>query len=93
MKSYYLANVRKAKKAKEEREALREENSKLKMENKRLLKMETENKENRKLKMENERLLHQNGELLDTVRMASLMGCFENLDKAKSKDGKHKMLK
>ena len=71
VKSYYLANVRKAKKAKEEHKALREENI--------------------KLKMENERLSHQNGELMDTLRMASLMGCFENLDKAKSKDSTAKM--
>ena len=47
--------------------------------------------ENIKLKMENERLSHQNGELMDTLRMASLMGCFENLDKAKSKDSTAKM--
>ena len=73
VQSYYLANVRKAKKAKEEHKALREENI--------------------KLKMENERLSHQNGELMDTLRMASLMGCFENLDKAKSKDATPKMSK
>ena len=73
VKSYYIANVAKAKKAKDERDALRVENS--------------------KLKMENERLLAQNGELMDCVRMASLMGCFDNLDKEKSKDAKPKLSK
>ena len=33
-----------------------------------------------KLKMQNERLAQKNGELMDTFRMASVMGCFENLD-------------
>ena len=66
VKSYYVANVAKAKKAKREREALREEID--------------------KLKMENERLLRQNGNLMDTIRMASLMGCFDKLDGGKSKD-------
>ena len=36
--------------------------------------------ENSKLKMENGRLAQKNGELMDTFRMASVMGCFENLD-------------
>ena len=61
VKSYYIANVKKAKKAKQERDALREENS--------------------KLKMESERLAQKNEELMDTVKMAYMMGCFENLDK------------
>ena len=73
VKSYYVANVAKAKKAKREREALREENG--------------------KLKMENEGLLRQNGELMDTIRMASLLGCFDKLDKGKPKDAMQKMSK
>ena len=73
VKSYYIANVAKAKKAKEERDALRVENS--------------------KLKMENERLLAQNGELMNAMRMADMMGCFDNLDKEKSKDAEQKLSK
>ena len=73
VKSYYIANVAKAKKAKDERDALRVENS--------------------KLKMENERLLAQNGELMNAMRMADMMGCFDNLDKEKSKDAKPKLSK
>ena len=65
VKSYYVANVAKAKKAKREREALREENG--------------------KLKLENERLLCKNEELMDTMRMASVLGCFDKLDEGKSK--------
>ena len=42
VKSYYVANVAKAKKAKREREALREENGKLKMENERLMRQKGE---------------------------------------------------
>ena len=73
VKSYYIANVAKAKKAKDERDALRVENG--------------------KLKMENERLLAQNGELLNAMRMADMMGCFDNLDKEKSKDAEQKLSK